>query len=217
MSETQIQSIRQAEIALEQHYVDQVYARVAQLRAEAVVMRDKGFKIADGARNEAQFEQGEMLLARDVMVRHASKLLAALDAEYEGLVFGKLDTLDAETLYIGRLGVRDENYDNLVTDWRAPAAEAFYRARPDDPLGVIRRRVIRSSSTRVVDIDDDLLIPDALPQGMRVIGEGALMAAMSRARGERMHTIVATIQREQDEAIRAPWHGITEITGGPGT
>src|SRR5215469_7296660 len=32
-----------------------------------------------------------------------------------------------------------------------------------------------------------------------------------------MRDIVATIQREQDEAIRAPAHGVTLITGGPGT
>jgi RecA/RadA recombinase len=43
------------------------------------------------------------------------------------------------------------------------------------------------------------------------------MASLTRARGDRMRDIVATIQREQDEAIRAPWKGLTEITGGPGT
>ena len=32
-----------------------------------------------------------------------------------------------------------------------------------------------------------------------------------------MRDIVATIQRHQDEAIRASARGITEITGGPGT
>ncbi|HSP59849.1 MAG TPA: helicase, partial [Ornithinimicrobium sp.] len=49
------------------------------------------------------------------------------------------------------------------------------------------------------------------------VGDGALMAALTRSRGERMRDIVATIQQHQDEAIRAPARGITEITGGPGT
>ena len=31
-----------------------------------------------------------------------------------------------------------------------------------------------------------------------------------------MRDIVATIQSEQDEAIRAPWQGFTMISGGPG-
>ena len=42
------------------------------------------------------------------------------------------------------------------------------------------------------------------------------MAALSRARGHTMRDIVATIQAEQDEAIRAPWQGFTMISGGPG-
>jgi hypothetical protein len=50
-----------------------------------------------------------------------------------------------------------------------------------------------------------------------VIGEGALMASLSRARGDTMRDIVATIQTEQDEAIRAPYQGFTMISGGPGT
>ena len=32
-----------------------------------------------------------------------------------------------------------------------------------------------------------------------------------------MRDIVATIQAEQDEAIRAPYQGFTMISGGPGT
>jgi hypothetical protein len=52
---------------------------------------------------------------------------------------------------------------------------------------------------------------------MQIVGEGALMAALGRSRGEKMRDIVATIQKEQDEVIRAPWRGVTEITGGPGT
>ncbi|MGH3436218.1 MAG: HelD family protein [Sciscionella sp.] len=202
---------------MEQRHVDQVYRRVSELRKDAKVMRDKGFELADGARNEAAFEQGQMLLARDVMVRHASKLLQALDTEHEGLVFGRLDLTDGETMYVGRIGVRDAEFDNLVTDWRAPAAAAFYQATAEEPMGVIRRRVIRSSAETVIDIDDDLLDAEALPEEMRIVGQGALMASLSRARGEKMHNIVATIQREQDVAIRAPWQGVTEITGGPGT
>ena len=43
------------------------------------------------------------------------------------------------------------------------------------------------------------------------------MAQLSRARDRSMHSIVATIQAEQDQAIRAPASGVVSITGGPGT
>jgi DNA helicase IV len=217
-------SVRQAEIAVEQAHVDIVYARVEEMRIEARDMRRRGDQLAHGARNEAIFEQAAMLYERDVMVRHANQILRSLDSEHEGLVFGRLDTTDGdtsdgdtETMYVGRLGIRDPNFDNLVTDWRAPAAAAFYQATAEDPMNVVRRRVIRSTGQSVVDIDDDLLAPEKRPDGMAVVGEGALMASLTRARGDKMRDIVATIQREQDEAIRAPWRGITEITGGPGT
>jgi DNA helicase IV len=210
-------SDRQTEIAVEQAHVDVVYKRVDEMRVEAQAMRKRGDQLAHGARNEAIFEQAAMLFERDVMVRHATQILRSLDAEHEGLVFGRLDNTDGETMYVGRLGIRDVNFDNLVTDWRAPAAAAFYQATAEQPMDVVRRRVIRSTGQSVVDIDDDLLAPEKRPPGMAVVGEGALMASLTRARGDRMRDIVATIQREQDEAIRAPWKGITEITGGPGT
>ncbi|WP_156754237.1 HelD family protein [Actinokineospora pegani] len=210
-------SVREAEIAVEQKHVDLVYTRVAEMRDEAEAMRDRGDELAHGARNEAVFEQAAMLFERDVMVRHANQILRSLDAEHEGLVFGRLDTTEPETMYVGRLGVRDSEFDNLVTDWRAPAAAPFYQATAEQPMDVIRRRVIRSTGQSVVDIDDDLLMPEARSEDMPVIGEGALIASLTRARGENMRDIVATIQKEQDEAIRAPWRGVTEITGGPGT
>jgi hypothetical protein len=214
-------SVRRSEIAVEQRQVDQVYERVAEVRSETEALRDRGYSLAHGADHEAIFEQAQMLLERDVMVQHANKMLQTLDAEHEGLVFGRLDMGDAqargETLYIGRLGVRDERFDNLALDWRAPASAAFYQATAEDPMGVLRRRVIHCSRERVLDIDDDVLAPNALPADLNVVGEGALMAALGRARGDTMRDIVATIQREQDLAIRAPAVGVVEITGGPGT
>ncbi|GAA3575192.1 AAA family ATPase [Amycolatopsis ultiminotia] len=209
--------VRRAEIAVEQAHVDRVYTRLGQLRAQAEAMRTKGYELGQGAQREAIFEQASMLFERDMMVYHANQTLQTLDAEYEGLVFGRLDHLDHEQIYVGRLGIRDTEFDNLVTDWRAPAAAAFYQATAEEPMDVVRRRVIRCSGQNVLDVDDDVLIADAVPEDMAIVGEGALMAALGRARGEKMRDIVATIQKEQDEVIRAPWRGVTEITGGPGT
>ena len=216
-------AVRQAEIAVEQRHVDRVYSRLAEVRSETEAMRDRGYQLAHGADREAIFEQAQMLIERDVMVQYANKVLQALDAEHEGLVFGRLDVgpsaeqPDGEVLYVGRLGLRDANFDNLVLDWRAPASAAFYQATAEHPMGVLRRRVIRCSRERVLDIDDDVLAPEALPDDIRIVGEGALMASLGRARGDTMRDIVATIQKEQDDAIRAPSAGVTEITGGPGT
>src|SRR5690606_34736982 len=103
-----------------------------------------------------------------------------------------------------------------VIDWRAPAAVPFYQATAEDPLDVVRRRVIHSRGRTVLDLSDDLLIPSD-GSDLAVVGEGARLASMARARGRQMRDIVATIQREQDEVIRARATGVTYIEGGPGT
>src|SRR4051794_29201954 len=151
------------------------------------------------------------------MVFHQARRRHALDTEYEGLVFGRLDLTTGATHYVGRMGIRDETSQPLLIDWRAPAAAAFYRATAAEPLGVVRRRMIQSSGEKVTGIEDDLLDPDAAPPQMRVVGDGALLASLSKATGRGMRDIVATIQREQDEAIRSSASGVTIVTGGPGT
>ena len=203
--------VRVAEMALEQQHVDRVYERWQATRDQARSVEIDGIQ-----RGRAGANPGA-LYERDVMAFHAARRMLALDSAHEGLVFGRLDLRDGETRHVGRVGLRDEQYEPLVVDWRAPAAAPFYRATPEDPAGVVRRRVIRCSGPRVVGVEDDLLDPKAAPEGMPVVGEGALMASLSRSRDGTMHDIVATIQREQDLAIRAPATGVTLLSGGPGT
>ncbi|MFI6782034.1 HelD family protein [Micromonospora sp. NPDC050276] len=198
------------EIAVEQRHLDRVYARLAELRRSAVRAERDGYRMARVGTFGA-------LVERDAMVFHAAQRRHTLDAEHEGLVFGRLDLRDRQVLHVGRLGIRDEDASTLVVDWRAPAAAAFYQATPAQPLDVVRRRTIQSRAERVTRIEDDLLDPTAAPEGMTVVGDGALLATLSKATGRGMRDIVATIQREQDEAIRSPGSGVTIVAGGPGT
>ncbi|GAB3992328.1 hypothetical protein GCM10029992_01000 [Glycomyces albus] len=197
------------EVNLEQDYVDRVYDRVDVLRSEAEHHRDEGYAHRSATVPGAQYE-------RDVFVYRAARRIADLDSQHEGLVFGRLDFDDGRVRHVGRLGVRDEEYRPLLVDWRAPAAAPFYRATAVDRQEVARRRVIRSFGRSVEEVIDDLLNEDAADR-LPVIGDGALMAALGRKRTGRMRDIVATIQAEQDAAIRAPGRGATLITGGPGT
>ncbi|MGI5236941.1 HelD family protein [Dactylosporangium sp. CA-139066] len=220
-------AVRDSEIAAEQVYLDRVYVRLDQLRVSAAEVEKAGYSLARVGNFGA-------LVERDAMVYHAARRRRALESEHDGLVFGRLDLgpdgvsgADAaavspavpggEVRYIGRLGLRDEQYESLVVDWRAPAAAPFYRATPADRMGVVRRRSIRSTGEKIVGIEDDLLDPAAAPPSMAVVGDGALLANLSRATGRGMKDIVATIQREQDDAIRSPASGITIVRGGPGT
>jgi DNA helicase IV len=206
------------ELAAEQAHVDLVYARLAEATKSAQRVARAGLSLYQSDRNSyVREEDGTGLYERDVFAFQAARRLAVLDAEQEGLVFGRLDLTDGEVRYVGRIGVRDADYEPLVIDWRAPAAEPFYRATPSDPMQVIRRRVLHCRGARVVGIEDDLLDGESADHELVVIGEGALLAALTRARDHTMRDIVATIQAEQDEAIRAPYQGFTMIAGGPGT
>ncbi|HHT11769.1 MAG TPA: AAA family ATPase [Propionibacterium sp.] len=205
------------EIALEQAHVDRVYDNLTTATASAKNLAQQGREIFVTDRTDfLREEDGTALFERDAFAYQAAKRLAILDAEHEGLVFGRIDLTTDEIRYIGRIGVRDEDYEPLVIDWRAPAAEPFYRATPAEPMQVIRRRVLRCRDDKVVGLEDDLLDASA-DTDLPILGEGALMASLSRARGRTMRDIVATIQAEQDEAIRAPYQGVTIIAGGPGT
>ena len=201
-----------AELAAEQTFVDRVYVQLEKSARNARELAREGH-----GRGRLGHEGG--LVERDAMVFQAAKRIAQLDAAHEGLVFGRLDllpTLDPEPRYIGRIGLRDDDRDSLLIDWRAPAAAVFYQATAAEPQDVVRRRVLRCAGPTVVGVEDELLDAEA-ETDLPIVGEGALMAQLSRARDRSMHSIVATIQAEQDKAIRAPARGVVSISGGPGT
>jgi len=200
------------EIAAEQAFVDRVYVQLEESARAAAALATEGH-----SRGRLGHEGG--LVERDAMVYQAARRIAQLDAAHEGLVFGRLDLraeVDPEPRYVGRIGLRDADRDSLLIDWRAPAAAVFYQATAAEPHDVVRRRVLRSSGPTVVGVEDELLDADA-QTSLPIVGEGALMAQLSRARDRSMHSIVATIQAEQDQAIRAPGRGVVAISGGPGT
>jgi DNA helicase IV len=128
------------------------------------------------------------------------------------------DATDHPRYYIGRLSVDDDDHRPVVVDWRAPVAEPFYRATAVEPMGVVRRRhFITRHGRELIGLDDEVFDAAAAGEGLTIVGEAALLAALERERTGRMHDIVATIQAEQDEAIRADLDGVLVVAGGPGT
>ena len=133
------------------------------------------------------------------------------------LFFGRIDQADGDRWYVGRRHVEDREGTPLVLEWRVPAAAPFYRARPNDPLGLERRRQFMIDGTTVTSFADDLFGELATSGEQRLRGGDALLAELERARTGEMADIVATIQAEQDEVVRAPLAGVLAVQGGPGT
>lgn len=153
-------------------------------------------------------------------MRGTRQRLAELTQAEQGLVFGRLDARDGSSLRIGRVGVpaADDDADPLVVDWRAEASRPFYTATAVAPQGNSRRRHIRTEGRHVVAVDDEVLggSTDGSTDG-ELVGEGALLAALDERRTGRMGTAVATLQREQDDIVRADPRGALVVQGGPGT
>ena len=156
---------------------------------------------------------------RDTFAGMYASRLARLWAVERGLAFGRLDHVEEGRLYIGKIGMTDDEQRRLLIDWRAPVAQPFYRATPAAPMGVTRRRHLQTRGRQVVGVDDDLLDIDALTDDDRATlnGEAALLAALDERRTGRMRDIVATIQAEQDRVIRSDLNGVLVVQGGPGT
>ncbi|MGZ6996506.1 MAG: HelD family protein, partial [Acidimicrobiia bacterium] len=200
------------EIVAEQAYLDAVYDRLDAMRESAERVAAVYGDVRQGGTHQARLE-------RDIAVETTHRRLAALDIGDTPLCFGRIDRTDDSQFYVGRLAVDDEDRTPLVIDWRAPVAEPFYRATALEPMGVLRRRHLLTRHGReVIGLDDEVFDTDAVEAaGLTVLGEGALLAALERNRTGRMADIVATIQAEQDSAVRAELPGVLVVAGGPGT
>lgn len=224
---------QEREVVEEQLYLDRAHVALEAMRDEARSMLGDMLDIGRGGTFQSRTE-------RDIVVNTALMRLQQLDIGDQALCFGRIDTASSgtdepgESFHIGRVAVSGDDLEPLVVDWRAPIAEPFYRATGIEPLGLARRRHLQVRHREVLGVEDEYFTSangegpnraqveratqDGLVEnGLALGGPGALLAALGQARTGQMGDIVGTIQREQDEIIRAPLAGLLIVQGGPGT
>jgi DNA helicase IV len=131
----------------------------------------------------------------------------------EGGVPQGADVPDSEHFHVGRRHVHDLHGTPVVIDWRAPVSRPFYRASQADSMGLDRRRRFGFAGGELTAFEDEQF------------GHGAQSAATSRIlideierpRSGPMRDIVATIQPEQDDIVRAGVDQTVCVQGAPGT
>ncbi|MFE3094438.1 HelD family protein [Streptomyces sp. NPDC059248] len=176
-------------------------------------------------------EEVEALDIRDVAANWVNKqaleartelrIKELADLAHTPLFFGRLGYEGGEhgghDFYIGRRHVHDGTGEPMVLDWRAPVSQPFYRATRTDPLDVdLRRRFGYTAGELTAYEDERLGTPGTGPDtGSRT--SRLLQAEIERPRVGPMRDIVATIQPEQDEIVRASLGGTVCVQGGPGT
>ena len=187
------------ELPQEQEYVDGAYEHLERMRRVVAHAGDN----VDGE------------VAQAAMDAWAARRLRTYEDAEQGLVFGRLDVETMRRpLYIGRRWVHDEEQRQLVVNWQAPAARAFYTATPQDPHGVTLRRRFRTDGRRLLDIADEAL--DGSIVDGAAVGD-FLLEELERNRDLHMRDIVATIQADQYRLITHDPDQPLVIQGGPGT
>jgi DNA helicase IV len=209
------------DLPAEQAHIDRAYESLELIREQALGIR----KLTTGQTGGTFQERYE----RNYFDEKLVQMLNDLDIGDSALVFGRIDRTpdgggDPESFHIGRLAVPDKDNNQLVVDWRAQIAEAFYRATGRDPMQLVRRRHFLVDSRRLRAIEDELFGENRLGIGKddgldepKLRGHSTLLATLRKGRSGQLGDIVATIQAEQDVIIRAPNKGVLVVQGGPGT
>lgn len=160
------------------------------------------------------------ILAGEIEVR----IKALADLAHTPLFFGRLDYghapdsdlaegAEGESFYIGRRHVHDAEGDPMVIDWRAPVSQPFYRASRAEPMDVRLRRRFGYTGGELTAYEDEHLSDPAEADTASKL----LQSEIERPRVGPMRDIVATIQPEQDEIVRAGVGGTVCVQGAPGT
>lgn len=143
----------------------------------------------------------------------------------ESPYFGRIDFLEeddssqtAERIYIGISTLSDlATGELLIYDWRSPVAGMFYdfergKAWYESPGGVVNGLIVLKRQYKIVDgaikymFDVDLKIDDEM-----------LQSILSKSADDKMHTIVTSIQREQNQIIRDEGHRALFVQGPAGS
>jgi hypothetical protein len=131
---------------------------------------------------------------------------------------------DGERFHIGRRHVHDPDGRPVVIDWRAPVSRPFYRASQSDPMGLARRRRFGFDGGQLTAFEDELFggagaaaAGAAGEAGDQLVLSPIVLTEIERPRSGSMRDIVATIQPDQDDIVRAGAELSVCVQGAPGT
>jgi DNA helicase IV len=172
---------------------------------------------------DAMRAQTESLIGADVAVDEiaANTLMKVRERRLASLAadpgtppfFARIDNDDAETFHIGRRHIRDDDGEPVVIDWRVPIARSFYQATAGDRMGLRLRRRFGFHVGALTSYEDE-----HLDRGESLgLASDLLREEIERPRVGPMRDIVATIQPDQDDLVRADFDHSLCIQGAPGT
>jgi DNA helicase IV len=200
-------------------------AHLARSRALLHLMRENALELA---KNPMAGDRVSLEYLKADLYRRAEALKDLPDAP---LFFGRLDYSElarrdedfaGADFHIGRRHVHDQEGTPVVLDWRAPVSRPFYRASQSDPLGLTLRRRFGFAGGTLTAYEDERFNSNRRTGATPVRSEktepsNLLISEIERPRSGPMRDIVATIQPEQDDIVRADAATTVCVQGAPGT
>ncbi|SNS19260.1 RNA polymerase recycling motor ATPase HelR [Rhodococcoides kyotonense] len=199
-------------IADDEQFFARVAASLARSTADLVARLDFTRK--------APVELGQEALERDMEVHRLNARIRTLRRYGLDLCLGHIVRSDCDApSYIGRLGLLDTSGEQLLIDWRSPAAEPFFGATHAHPMGLDRRRRYCWTAGKISDYWDEVFDAGSLDDVREAAldDQSAFIASLGGTRSPRMRDVLGTIQADQDAIIRAGSSGALVVDGGPGT
>ena len=161
---------------------------------------------------------GEAALERDNAIHRLSSELNLLRRFDLDVCLGRMVFAESgDTVYIGRMGLRDEDGHALLIDWRTPMAKPFFAATLASPMGLSTRRRYRWTNGLISDYWDERFTSATVEDTASLDDQSAFIASLGTSRSAKMHDVLSTIQSDQDSIIRAPADSPLVVDGGPGT
>jgi len=161
----------------------------------------------------------ELILAQNIQDfanKDLHKYSESKDNPYFARINFKEKIREMESFYIGKFGLIDEvNNEEVVIDWRAPLANLYYSgtfgaASYTAPMGEVQgelllKRKFQVKDGKIVNIFDEgvneLIVPVS-EDGEELVDE-FLKINLEENMSKKLKDVVNTIQREQNEIIRA--------------
>lgn len=143
-----------------------------------------------------------MAFTGESVVETRRRLLKLLQSPYFGRIDFSTTGNEPQPVYIGIHTFTDDREGNLIYDWRAPISSMFYDFELGDawyetPGGRVDGQIHLKRQYRIREGRMEFMIENEIN-----IHDEVLQEELSRASDERMKTIVATIQRDQNAVIR---------------
>jgi DNA helicase-2/ATP-dependent DNA helicase PcrA len=167
-------------------------------------------------------QQAELLSELERSHTSAESRLKTYEKLKSSPYFGRIDfkeddEIEAEKVYLGIASYYDEETSTfLVHDWRAPISSLYY----DHSLGKADYRSPGGKIHGDLELKRQFIIKNAKIEGMfdtgEAIGDELLQQVLGNQANTQMKSIVATIQKEQNEIIRNTASDLLIVQGAAG-